>query len=106
MVQEGLALKVQSRGVDTTGLGWWCWQSFDLLRGGTTRVITAYQLVLQQDITREGAGYQQQWRFFIKHGESICPWEAWKWDLLQQLWVWQGRRESLILMADANKHVV
>ena len=34
----------------------------------------------------------------------MCPHQAWKCDLLVQLREWKARGDSLILMADANKH--
>ena len=104
MVTVGaLASKIMARGVDPMGLGHWCWQAYGS-PGGTTRVVTAYQPVLQPDVTRVGASYQQQKWYWQIQGDLSCPCQAWKHDLLAQLREWKARGDSLILLADANEH--
>ena len=67
-------------------------------------IVMAYQPVAQHDAMRVRAVYQQHTRFFQVQGEDICPRNAWKRDLLQQLREWQDQGEGIVLMANINKH--
>ena len=60
--------------------------------------------MLQTDVTRVGATYQQQKQYWQTQGDLSCPCQAWKHDLLVQLREWKARGDSLILLADVNKH--
>ena len=98
-----LTSKIMERGTDFTGLGRWCWQVY-AGAGGTTRVVTAYQPVVQPDVTRVGATYQQQKRYWCSQGELSCPRQLWRRDLLAQLREWRARGDHLLLLADVNEH--
>ena len=90
---------------DFRGLGRWCSWPFFCNPIHSTRIVVAY---------RTGSGkskglrmvYQQQVRYMQLHNISGTPQQLFDKDLLQQCKRWRQSGERIILLMDANEHVL
>ena len=96
---------VLDKGVDSTGLGRWCW----ILVGGPekkTRITTAYQPCDPGHSTAGLTVWDQHARHFeSKNGDGRLPWTILCEDLFTQILQWKENKEELILMGDFNEYV-
>ena len=103
MAFNTISFQVISTGVDTTGLGRWCWM---LLGSGRkrTRIITAYQ----PSNSGRSAGTtvkDQQARYFQSLGDARSPRTIFFEQLVAQLGIWKTSDNDIILLGDFNEHV-
>eukprot|EP00956_Cyclotella_meneghiniana_P013588 scaffold19721_cov38-Cyclotella_meneghiniana.AAC.6 len=97
--------KRKSLSKDFRNLGRWVSTVFSGCQGHTTRVIQAYRV--RSVRSREmGSMEQQHIRYMQKNGLHGNPTDMFDSDLLNQLQVWRANGERLILMMDANEHVL
>ena len=70
-----------------------------------TRVLSVYQVgrAKPQGPRRY---YQQHLRYIQNEGLDTAPYEMFCTDLLHQLLVWQAQGDRIIIMMDANEHVL
>ena len=103
MAFNTISPQVVSTGVDTTGLGRWCWM---LLGTGRkqTRIVMAYQ----PSNSGRSAGTtvkDQQARFFQSLGDARSPRTIFYEQLIAQLKIWKTSDNDIILLGDFNEHV-
>ena len=98
----------RNSGTDFRNLGRWSWYLLYSTPEFWTRVISAYS-VGQRVTEGEGRVYQQHLREIMRN-ESIpletTPYELFCNDLIQQLQTWVAQGDRIILMMDANEHVL
>ena len=68
-------------GVNSSGLGRWCWIRFRGEEGIVSRIITAYQPVRLRRVAGINC-YAQQRRYFLNKGDKGCPLDKFKHDLI------------------------
>ncbi len=103
MAFNTISSQVTSTGVDTTGLGRWCWM---LLGSGRkrTRIVMAYQ----PSNSGRSAGTtvkDQQARYFQSLGDACSPRSIFYEQLVAQLGIWKTSDNDIILLGDFNEHV-
>ena len=96
-------LLVIDQGKDFRGLGRWAWLRFRGHHQHTTRVILAYRCGY---IAGENTVFSQQRRFFDFLKDGRHPRNIMVDDLLSEITKWQEEGDRIILMIDANEHVV
>ena len=90
---------------DFRKLGRWISTVISGRQGHVTRIIHAY--AVRQTRSKEvGSVYQQHLRYMQRNGIGGSPRDLFFADLLNQLQVWRAQGERLILMMDANEHVL
>jgi hypothetical protein len=99
-----LAPKVADSGLDSTGLGQWCW-----IRVGSgskkTRIIMAYQLCNSGNTTTRNTINDQHMQYFQALDDACSPWTIFYEDLVAQLLVWKLVDNDIVLMGDFNENV-
>ena len=104
-VWDALAPYVKQVGRDEEGLGQWSWILIQGTSSAPVRFICAYQPVKG----REGATisvYAQQSRYFRIKGQTDCPRNILKKQLITFVDTCLMKGEKVILMMDANEHVI
>ena len=96
-----MATKATEVDRDETGLGRWCWMSFQGKGGIVTKIITAYRPCKAKRETI-GAVYNQHARYFEQRGDRTCPKKLFDRDLGSLLKKWRDNKDRIILMIDAN----
>ena len=90
---------------DFRHLGRWISTVISGRKGHNTRIIHAY--AVRPNRSKEiGSVYQQHLRYMQRNGFTGSPRDLFVSDLLNQLQVWRAQGDRLILMMDANEHVL
>jgi hypothetical protein len=104
MAMNLISAEVQNTGVDSAGLGRWCW-----IRLGSgqrkTRIIMAYQ---PSNSSRSSAGTtikDQQSRYFCTQGDASSPRTIFFEQLITQLLLWKSIDNDIVLLGNFNKNV-
>jgi hypothetical protein len=104
MAMNPISAEVQNTGVDSTGLGRWCW--IHLGSGQCkTRIVTAYQ---PSNSSRSSAGTtvkDQQSRYFCARGDACSPRTIFFEQLITQLLLWKSIDNDIVLLGDFNRNV-
>jgi hypothetical protein len=104
MAMNSISAEVQNTGVDSTGLGRWCWIC---LGSGQrkTRIVMAYQ---PSNSSRSSAGTtikDQQSQYFCARGDARSPRSIFFEQLITQLLLWKSTNNDIVLLGDFNKNV-
>ena len=105
VIRDLLAPFVKDSNVDHTKLGRWSWCVLEAEGGHRTRVVTAYSPVTNS-ATGLRTTVQQQWRYIRKKGLKTTPRQMFQDDLINLLRLWREKGDRLVLLMDANDHVV
>jgi hypothetical protein len=97
------AHRVESFGVDPSGLGRWAWTCYRGRDGVNLRVATGYRPC--KHTRYQGSVYRQQQRFFYDHTDDRCPRAAFFQDLGEEVKKWTAAGGQLVLMMHANGEV-
>ncbi len=91
--------------VDPRGLGRWSWTLVYGSQSHSTQIIQAYNVGWA---TCKGLGtiYQQHLHYVWDHDLQTTPCELFRMELLDQLCQWRVQGDQLVLMMDANEHVL
>lgn len=103
-INQATSLVLKS-GVDTSGLGRWSWMLLEQLPGHRTRLVSAYQPCAN----RQGgyaSCYSQQRAYHREQGDRRCPRFLFRLHLITQLRKWRDEGDRIILMMDANEHIL
>ena len=92
-------------GVDATGLGRFSWYKLEGEPGHCTYVITAYA-PCGNTAMGDTTVYKQHERFIQLHGLRTNPKTMFRDDLLTTLRSWRAAGHRVVLMMDANEHVL
>jgi hypothetical protein len=99
-----LAPEVADSGVDSTGLGRWCW-----IRVGSglkkTQIVMAYQPCKSGNTTTRNTANDQHSQYFQALGDACSPRMIFYEDLVAQLLVWKLVDNNIALMGDFNENV-
>ena len=90
---------------DFRGLGRWCSWPFFCNPTHTTRIVVAYRTGSCKSKGLRTV-YQQQVRYMQLHNISGSPQQLFDKDLLQQCKRWRQSGERILLLMDANEHVL
>ena len=96
---------VASCGVDVTDLGRWSWMILETQPGHRTRIVSAYQPCANR---RGGYAscYSQQRAYHKEQGDNRCPRLLFRLQLIKQLEEWRNDGDRILLMMDANEHIL
>ena len=99
---DQLAGLIHTSGVDTTGLGRWCWFTIKGKHNHITRIITAYQPCRSKNKQLHTV-YSQHRRYYRSRGDDRCPRLIFRTDLAKALGKWKEKKDRIILFIDANE---
>ena len=105
IVHDLIAPFVKNSNVDHTKLGRWSWCLIEGEGGHRTRIVTAYSPV-KTNSPGLRTTVQQQWRYIRRKGLKTNPRQMFIDDLANLLRLWRGQGDRLVLMMDANDHVL
>ena len=91
--------------VDFRGLGRWTSWVLSLDDKQKTRFVVAYSVGKGKSF-KLGSVYQQTIRYIQNNGLATNPRRLFETDLHAQLCVWRGQGENLVIVMDANEHVL
>ena len=92
-------------GTDFRGLGRWSWFVLEGSPEHRTRVLSVYH-VRKAKPQGPKRYYQQHLRYIQNKGLHTNPYDMFCDDLLRQLRVWKKEGDRILLMMDANEHVL
>jgi hypothetical protein len=104
MAFGSFAPEVINLGINTTGLGRWCWFCVGL-GSKKTRIVMVYQ---PNNLGSSSAGKtvkDQHSRYFCALGDARSPGTIFFKQLVSQLIIWKSVDNDIILMEDFNKNV-
>ena len=102
VVFDQLASLINKSGVDSTGLGRWCWLTLKGKHKHVTRIVTAYQ-PCRSNKKQLRTVYSQHRRYYRMRGDMRCPRAIFRADLGKILQRWINNNERIILFIDANE---
>ncbi len=104
MAMGTLAPEVADLGVDSTGLGQWCW--IHVGSGSKkTQIVMAYQPCNSGNTTTRNTLNDQHSQYFQALGDARSPRTIFYEDLVAQLLVWKLVDNDIVLMGDFNENV-
>ena len=105
MATNTLCGYIKCTGKNYRNIGRWSWMQPEGEAGHQTRIVQAY-VVGNNKSKQLGSTYQQSLRHIQTHGLNTTPKELMIEDLLRQLQIWKRQGDQILLMADANKHIL
>ena len=101
MTFDQLAHRVSSSGSDSSGLGRWTWQCIRC-KTRNIRIISAYQPNITIGEEKQTVYAQQKRYLRYIQKSNLCPREAFRQDMTEQLQTWMEKGDLIVLMMDAN----
>ena len=102
VIRGELTSRIAGMGMDSSGLGRWCWTLFKGKDNVRTRLITVYRPV-KQDASHPFSTYMQHLRHLRRSGRTNeDPRDAILKDLREQLKAWRSDGERLVVLGDLN----
>ena len=101
MTFDQLANRVSSSGSDSSGLGRWTWQCIRC-KTRNIRIISAYQPNITIGEEKQTVYAQQKRYLRYIQKSNLCPREAFRQDMTEQLQTWMEKGDLIVLMVDAN----
>ena len=105
IIFDELAAFVKDTGTDHTKLGRYSWFKVEGEPGHVTYFINAYA-PCGNDSVGEATNYKQHCRYIQRNRLNTTPQEMFRNDLLSIISLWRGQNARVVLMMDANEHVI
>jgi hypothetical protein len=104
MAMNSISAEVQNTGVDSTGLGRWCW-----IRLGSgqrkTRIVMAYQPSNSSHSSARTTVKDQQSRYFCAQGDAPSPRTIFFEKMIAQLLLWKSIDNDIVLLGNFNENI-
>merc|ERR1712069_10595 len=105
VIRDYLSGYVRASGADHTGLGQWSWYSVTGADGVCTRFLSGYAPSGSAS-SGDQTFYKQCLRYIQTKKLRTTPQRMFQDDLLSVIDVWLGKKDRVVLMMDANEHVL
>ena len=105
VIRDYLSGYVRASGADHTGLGRWSWYSVTGADGVCTRFLSGYAPSGSAS-SGDQTFYKQCLRYIQTKKLRTNPQRMFQDDLLSVIDVWLGKKDRVVLMMDANEHVL